>query len=195
MTEKNHMPKKLTIGVMGGVGSFSEQAANYYCLQKRSKDYKIEYLINAENVLKSLKNKKIDLAVFPIENSNGGIVYEAVYAMAKYNFKIEKMFEIDISHCLMKRKDVAIGEIKKISSHIQALRQCRMYLRRKWPTADLVEYKDTAEAARDLNSGKIDKHTAIIANKVCSIMYDLDIIEEGIQDLKFNFTTFVVAKN
>lgn len=180
---------------MGGVGSFSEQAANYYCLQKKIKDHKIAYLITADNVLKNLKAKKIDLAVFPIENSNGGIVYESVYAMAKYLFKIEHMFEIDISHCLMKRKDVSAGEIKKISSHIQALRQCRMYLKRKWPQAELEEYKDTAEAARDLASGKLDKHTAVIANKVCSIMYDLDIIEEGVQDLKFNFTTFVVAKN
>lgn len=189
------MAKSIKIGVMGGEGSFSEQAANYFCLQKKIKGYQIDYLINAENVLKSLKNKKIDLAVFPIENSNGGIVYESVYAMAKYNFKIEHMFEIDISHCLMKRKDVRTSEIKKIASHIQALRQCRMYLRRKWPEAELEEYKDTAEAARDLSAGKLDKYTAVIANKVCSIMYDLDIIEEGVQDLKFNFTTFVVAKN
>jgi len=189
------MPKKIKIGVMGGVGSFSEQAANYYCLKEKIKNYQIEYLITAENVLKGLKNKKIDKGIFPIENSNGGIVLEAVYAMAKYNFKIENMFEIDISHCLLKRKDVKIGEIKKIASHQQALRQCRMYLKRKWQNADLEEYKDTAEAARDLSTGKLDKNAGVIANKICATLYDLEIVEEGVQDLKFNFTTFVVAKN
>ena len=189
------MSKKLKIGVMGGIGSFSEEAANYYCLKNKIKDFQIAYLITAENVLKNLKNKKIDLGIFPIENSNGGIVYEAVYAMAKYNFKIEQMFEIDIRHNLMARKGVKTISINAITSHQQALKQCRMYLKRRWPDAELQEYKDTAEAAKDLSKGKLSATTAVIAPKICAMLYDLEVLEEGIQDLKFNFTTFIAAKN
>lgn len=195
MTLTNNMPKRIKIGVMGGIGSFSEEAGNYYCSQEKIKDYQIEYLITAENVLKNLENKKIDLAVFPIENSNGGIVLEAVHAMAKYNFKIKKIFEMDVNFCLHKRKDVPLSKITKIASHIQGLRQCRMYLKRKWPNVELEEYIDNGVAAKDLSSGKLDKHTAVLAPKVCSSIYGLELVEEGVQDLKFNFTTFVVAKN
>lgn len=184
---------KITIGVSGQLGSFSEEAAQYYCHKNKIKDFSIEYLVSAENVLKSLKQKKIDKGVFPIENSNGGIVYEAVYAMAKYVFKIENMFEIDIKHYLLAKKGTNISDIKKIVSHQQALKQCRMYLKRKWPHTELEEYCDTAQAASDLAAGKLQKNCAVIVPKICSKLYKLDILEEGIQDLKFNFTTFLAV--
>ena len=184
----------MIIGISGNLGSFSEEAAKYYCSKNNIKKYKIEYLISVENVLSALNSKKIDKGVFPIENSNGGIVYEAVYAMAKYTFTIEKMFEIDIKHCLLSLIGKNVNDIKKIASHDQALKQCKMYLKRKWPDTELIEWSDTAQAAADLKSGKLSKDTAVIAPAVCAKIYQLDILEEGIQDLKFNFTTFIVAK-
>lgn len=188
------MPKNVIIGVSGALGSFSEEAAKYYCHKQKIGNCKLEYLVSAENVLKSLKTKKIDLGVFPIENSNGGIVYEAVYVMAKYVFQIEKMFEIDIRHCLLVKPGAKVGDIKKIVSHQQALKQCRMYLKRMWPQVELEEYSDTAEAAKHLSEGKLPATCAVIAPKGCAKLYKLQILEEGIQDLKFNFTTFIVAK-
>jgi prephenate dehydratase len=188
------MNKIIKIGISGGVGSFSEEAANYYYAKNKIKKYKLFYLISVENVLEALNKKEIDKGVFPIENSNGGIVYEAVYAMSKHIFEIEKMFEIDIKHCLLAKQGINPGNIKKISSHQQALKQCRMYLKRKWMETELEEYKDTAEAAKDLSEGKLPDSTAIIAPKICAKIYNLNILEESIQDLKFNFTTFIVAK-
>ncbi|MEI8361512.1 MAG: prephenate dehydratase domain-containing protein [bacterium] len=187
------MMNKIIIGVSGGVGSFSEEAANYYCQKNKITGYELKYLISVENVLASLDNSAIDQGVFPIENSNGGIVVEAVYAMAKHQFEIKHIFEIDIRHNLLARKNINPSEISAIASHQQALKQCRMYLKRKWADVELIEYKDTAEAARDIAEGRLSPSTAVIANRVCADMYDLEILEEGIQDLKFNFTSFIVA--
>ncbi len=187
------MDKKIIIGVSGAKGSFSEEAADYYCHKNNIKKSQLIYLISVENVLKELTAGKIDKGVFPIENSNGGIVYEAVYAMSKYIFKIENMFEIDIKHCLLVRPGAKAGDIKKIVSHNQALKQCRMYLKRKWLDIDLDEYCDTAAAAEDLGFGKLPARVAVIAPKKCASLYCLDILEENIQDLKFNFTTFITA--
>lgn len=181
----------LKIGVSGAKGSFSEEAANYYCHKEKIKDFELVYLISVENVLTELDKKTIDNGVFPIENSNGGIVYEAVYAMSQHLFKIEKIFEIDVRHNLLAFKGKNPSEIRKIASHQQALRQCRMYLKRKWPEAEIAEWLDTAAAAKDLSEGVLPPDTAVIAPRSCADLYGLDILEEGIQDLKFNFTTFL----
>ncbi|MBW6441128.1 prephenate dehydratase [Patescibacteria group bacterium] len=189
------MKKEITIGISGNVGSFSEEAANYYCQRNNIENYKLKYLISAEKTLKKLNDKKIDKAIFPIENSNGGIVIEAIYAISNYNFNIEKIFEIDIQHCLLVQKGVNVSDIKKIASHPQALKQCRMYIKQKFADTELQEYSDTAGAAKDLSCCILSSDTAVIAPKICQKLYKLDLLKESIQDLKFNFTTFVVATN
>ncbi len=186
--------KQILIGVSGGKGSFSEEAANYYCHKYKIKNYKLAYLISAERVLSGVVKGRIDWGVFPIENSNGGIVYEAVYAMAKHNFKIRHFFEIDVRQNLLALPDKNINQIKKIASHQQAIKQCRMYLKRKWPNVELIEWPDTAKAAQDLSNGKLTPDTAVIAPRGCAELYGLKILEENIQDLKFNFTTFLAVQ-
>jgi len=188
------MEEKIHIGVSGQRGSFTEEATKYYCDKDSIDTYSMEYLVSVENVLQALQEKKVDLGVFPLENSNGGIVIEAVHAMSKHIFVIEKIFEIDIHHCLLVKPNVTVHAITKITSHDQALKQCRMYLKRKWSGVELEEYADTALAAKDLGSGVLGDGVAIIAPKSCAELYGLHILEESIQDLKFNFTTFIAAR-
>ena len=188
--------KKIIIGVSGNVGSFSEEAARDYARKNNLKDYDLAYLISVEKVLTALSEGKIDKGIFPIENSNGGIVIEAVYAMAKHTFSIEGIFEIDVRHCLLIKPGAKAAGIKKICSHQQALKQCRMYLKRRWGETELVEYEDTAQAAKDLSEGKFNNgDVAVIAPARCADIYGLEILEEGIQDLKFNFTSFICGTN
>ncbi len=179
---------------MGAKGSFSEQAGELYCAKNSIEPCEIIPLISAENVLMALDKGEIDRAVFPIENSNGGIVLEAVYAMAKYNFEIEQMFELDVHHMLLVKPGVTASHINTVASHDQALKQCRMYIKRTLPDCDVLPYTDTAKAAEDLASGIIPDTTAVIASRRAAEMYGLQILEESIQDLKFNYTVFVVAK-
>jgi prephenate dehydratase len=187
------MLQAMNIGISGAKGSFSEEAAGIYAKSLNLSDIKIEYLISVENVLEALENGSIERGIFPIENSNGGIVIEAVYAMAKHRFTIEKLFEIDVHQTLLAAPGINPDQITVITSHDQALKQCRMYLKRKWPGVDILPYPDTAKAAKDLSEGTLPKTTAVIASKSCAALYKLDVLEESIQDLKFNFTTFVAA--
>jgi len=181
------------VGVMGARGSFSEKAGEEYLNQEKITDGDIVPLVNAESVLAALEEGTIDVGIFPIENSNGGIVIEAVHAMAKHRFTIERMFEIDVHHMLLVKPGMTASHITAVSSHDQALKQCRMYLKRVWPSADIVPYIDTAKAAEDLSSGVIPDTTAVIAPRRCAELYGLQVLEESIQDLKFNYTVFVVA--
>lgn len=183
----------MKIGVMGATGSFSEMAGEQYAKAENMAQSQIIPLVTAETVLSSLESGSIDIGIFPIENSNGGIVIEAVHAMAKHRFSIEKMFEVDIHHNLLVKRGVTASHIKTITSHDQAIKQCRMYLKRIWSDANIEIYKDTAAAAKALSLGELPDSTAVIAPKRCAELYDLDILESSIQDLKFNYTTFVVA--
>ncbi len=185
----------MKIGVMGARGSFSEEAGRTYAKKyAKVKKFEVLYLITAENVLSALEAGEVDLGIFPIENSNGGIVLEAVHAMAKHNFHIKKMFEIDIHHNLLVKNSVTSGSIQEIVSHDQAIKQCRMYLKRVWPKVKIGVYADTAKAAEDLAAGKLPKTTAVIASRNAAQMYKLKILEESIQDLKFNYTAFIAAE-
>lgn len=184
----------MKIGIMGAKGSFSEEAAQKYIETEKISNAEVQYLISAENVLASLEAGESDLGIFPIENSNGGVVIEAVHAMAKHRFLVQKMFEIDVHHNLLVAPGVTAEQITRVASHDQALKQCRMYLKRKWPGVELQEYADTAKAAEDLASGVLPKTTAVVASKNAGKMYGLEILEESIQDLKFNYTSFVVAE-
>ena len=183
----------MKIGIMGAKGSFSEKAGEEYISEHAIDNGILVPLVSAENVLSELEKGNIDRGLFPIENSNGGIVLEAVHAMAKHRFTVERIFEIDVHHMLLVQPGVTASEISIITSHDQALKQCRMYLRRVWSNVDVQEYVDTAKAAEDLGSGKLSRNTAVIAPRRCAELYRLEILEESIQDLKFNYTSFVVA--
>jgi prephenate dehydratase len=181
------------LALLGARGSFSEKAGEQYVVQSHITDAKILPLTTAEAVLTAVESGACNKGIFPIENSNGGIVIEAVHAMAKHRFVIEEMFELDVHHTLLVKPGMIASHITSICSHDQALKQCRMYIKRVWPNADVVPYADTAKAAADLSSGILPDTTAVIAPRGCATLYDLDILEESIQDLKFNYTTFVVA--
>lgn len=184
---------KILVGVMGDRGSFSEMAGELYIKTDSLDGAEILPLITAENVLTELEKEAINKGIFPIENSNGGIVIEALYAMAKHQFSIEKMFELDVHHHLLVQPGTVASRIKCITSHDQALKQCRMYIKRVWPKADIVPYKDTAAAAKALAEGDLPDTTAVIASRRAGEIYGLEILEESVQDLKYNYTTFIVA--
>lgn len=184
----------MRIGISGVEGSFSEEAARTYARKEGISDVDIAYLVSVEGVLSALEAGSIDTGIFPIENSNGGIVIEAVYAMAAHRFSVIKLFEIDVHQNVLVKKGVNPEHIASITSHDQALKQCRMYLKRKWPGIELTEYADTAKAAKDLSEGILPETTAVIASKAAAERYGLDILEESVQDLKFNYTSFVAAK-
>lgn len=180
-----------TFAISGIAGSFSEEAATKY-LTENQIEADIVYAVTARDTFESVASGKSKFGLVPLENSNGGIVIETVYAAADYLYHIERIFEIDVQQNLLTLPDVSKKDIKKVVSHHQALAQCKFYLRREWPDAEMVEYADTALAAHDLYDGKLERNTAVIASKAAAKLYKLNILEPSIQDLKFNFTSFMV---
>ncbi len=189
--------KRIIIGIQGGKGSFNEQAALDYLKRHKISQFKIKYLYTSNRVLQYLHAGKIDYGLFAIHNAVGGIVWESARSMAKYKFEIVEEFPILISHFLMKRKDVSISQATTIMAHPQVFLQCKQSLKNKYPNLILTSGKgdmiDTARSAQALVEGKVDKNTLILGPKILAKMYNLEIIENNMQDSNNNLTYFFLV--
>ncbi|HSA83899.1 MAG TPA: prephenate dehydrogenase/arogenate dehydrogenase family protein [Patescibacteria group bacterium] len=191
-------PNVITIGIQGGKGSFNEEAIQYYLQRNNITNYKIEYLHTSENVLRALHEGDIDQGQFATHNSIGGIVMESVEAMAKYKFHIVEEFAIKIAHTLMIHKDALLKQITTIMAHPQVFAQCKSTLAQKYPHLKQVsgegEMIDHALVAKELSENKLPKEIAVMGSKVLADMYNLKIVETDLQDLKENYTSFLLVK-
>ncbi len=184
-----------TIGIQGGKGSFSEQAAHKFAHNHGIEGASIKYLISSEAVLAAVENKTVDYGIFAMENAQGGVVIESVEALANHRCDIVEMFHIPVDQNLLGLAGTHIGDVTEIHSHQQALRQCKDYLSEHFWTRPLIEEDDTAEAARRLSEGKLSNTAGVIANKACADLYGLEILQESIHDLKHNLTLFLGIKH
>jgi prephenate dehydratase len=182
------------IGIQGGKGSFSEQAAQEFAHNHGIEGAEIIYQISSEQVLSGVESGETDFGIFAMENAQGGVVIESVEALAKYRCEIIEMFHIPITQNLLGLIGTHVGDVTEIHSHQQALRQCKNYLSEHFWTRPLIEDDDTAEAARRLSEGKLPKTAGVIANKACAELYGLEILQESIHDLKHNLTLFLGIK-
>jgi len=191
-------PELITIGIQGGRGSFNEEAINYYLKRNNITKYKIEYLHTSENVLRELHQGNIDQGQFATHNSIGGIVNESIEAMAKYKFNILEQYAIKISHALMIRKDAKLSDITTIMTHPQTLAQCKTTLSQKYEklkkTSGEGELIDHALVAKQMSEKKLPKNIATMGSKVLAEIYNLQIVEENLQDLKENYTSFLLVE-
>ncbi|MBZ0189179.1 MAG: prephenate dehydrogenase/arogenate dehydrogenase family protein [Candidatus Obscuribacterales bacterium] len=186
---------RLVIGIQGGRGSFNEEAARYYLDKSGESNFELVYLHTTKNVLKALFEGDVDRGQFAIQNSIGGVVTESIEAMAAYRFNIVEEFGIKISHTLMTKQSVDINAIEKIMSHPQVFAQCKNNLNKKYPhirresgEGDLIDH---AKVASLLGTDELPDSIATMGSKVLAKLNNLKIIEENLQDLESNFTTFL----
>ena len=190
--------KTVIYGIQGGVGSFNEEAINYYLKREKIKNYSIKYLHTTETVLSELVAREIDYGQFAIHNSVGGIVQESIHAMAKYQFKIVGQFAIKIAHALMVRRDVKLTDIDTIMTHPQVLAQCKRKLTTKYKRLKKIsgggKLIDHALVAKHLSEGRLKKNIATMGSKILAKIYNLKIVEDNLQDTRQNFTTFLIVE-
>jgi prephenate dehydratase len=183
----------MNIGVSGSKGSFSEQAAEQWIKNNGLTGANIVYLVSFEPLFDALDAGSIDLGIFPVFNSTMGLVKPAMHALAHHHAEIEGFFDVDVVQCLLSLPGVTKDQINTIVSQQPALDQCPEYISREFPNAKIVPSEDTAKAAADVAAGKYSKTTAAIGPKSCARLYGLELLEEGVQDLKHNYTSFLAV--
>jgi prephenate dehydratase len=142
-----------------------------------------------QDVIETLLSGLCDYAVVPIENSIEGSVNEVYDLLLQSDMYIVGETYQRIHHCLIAVKGSNLSSLKEVYSHPQALAQCRQYLNMK-KLVSMPVY-DTAGAVKMIKEGQ-NKRAAAIASKRAAEIYEMEILDVGIEDRKSNFTRFYV---
>ena len=180
----------LKIGFLGPKGTFSQEALIEY--KKGEKDF-IECAYSTfTDIINAVDKDEIDEGIVPIENSLEGAVSATLDTLATdVDLLIKAEIAIEVKQNLLVRKGTNIENIKHILSHPQPIGQCRNYLQANFNHAEIRFIYSTAEAAREV--AECDFNMAAIGSITAAKVYGLDVIAEGIQDHRNNYTRFIVV--
>ena len=108
---------------------------------------------------------------------------------------IYELLILPVSHALMgafcKSSSESSSGIRKILAHPQALAQCRGYIRRHYPNAELVPCSSNGEAAMRVSLFSEGLDIVAIGPIGAAKEYGLKVLAEGIQDSSINSTAFI----
>lgn len=174
----------MRIGVLGPVGTYSEKAAKLWCPEAE-----LKYFGDFEDVLKAVEAKDVEVGVVPLENSLEGAVGLTMDSLLRLKVLIIEEVNLPISCCLL---GMGGSEIRVILSHPQALAQCRLYIRRHYPKAEVRTTGSTSHAAK---LAQEFPEMAAIAGDEAAKIYNLEVLARDIQDVAENVTRFAVVGN
>ncbi|GAB4187227.1 MAG: prephenate dehydratase [Calditrichia bacterium] len=180
----------MKIGIQGGPLSYHEFAMNQYFGSGKKE---IDYYSTFNALIRDLSQKKMDYAVIAIENTVAGSILQNYGLIERYQVWITGEIYYHISLHLMALDMTPIEQLEKVLSHPMALNQAHEFLNR-FPKLELVEWNDTADAAKYVKEHNIAK-TGVIAARQVADYYGLHILAEDIQTHSLNFTRFLILSS
>jgi prephenate dehydratase len=175
------------IAIQGGYGAFHELAAHKYF-----RDEEIEILPrdSFSDLLTSIKDHKADFGIMAIENSLAGSILPNYNLLKETPMRITGEVYLRIKQNLVALPGVDIDDIKEVYSHPMAILQCGNFFK-KYPHIRLIESVDTALSAKDISLNR-NPDTGAIASRLAAEKYGLNILAEGIETNKMNYTRFLI---
>ena len=140
------------------------------------------------DVFEEVERDRTEVGLVPVENSSEGVVNHTLDGLIDSELLICGEVSLEIHHHLLSRA-ADLGEIKRVYSHPQALAQCRGWLGRHLPDAEVVEMPSTSVAAEQ---AALDTTTAAVASELAGQLYRLQPLRERIEDHANNVTRFLV---
>jgi prephenate dehydratase len=172
---------------LGPRGSFSEEAA----LLRVETDQLVAFS-SFPALVSAVETGLADEAVLPIENSIEGAVSTTLDLLIhETTLRISGELALPVRHFLVTRPGVHLEEVRIVTSHPQALGQCRRFLERCLPGVEQEAALSTSGAVKDVAEGN-DEHRAAIGTARAAELYGGAILAHDIQDVHTNVTRFVV---
>jgi chorismate mutase/prephenate dehydratase len=181
------LQKQMHVAYLGPEGTFTQMAARQaFGLAARYRE-----AATIDGVFDAVTRGDAAYGVVPLENSTEGAVSFTADALVETEIKICQELVMPIEHCLLSQAD-SLSSVARVYSHPQALAQCRVWLAKNLPAAQIVQSSSTAAAVVEAKS---DEKNAAIASRLAGEIYGLPALCKEIQDQVSNATRFVVLAN
>jgi len=173
---------------LGPAGTFTEAAL----LKIAASDDQLIAYANVTAALDAVRKGDVSKALVPIENSVEGVVARTLDELASGEpLVITAETTLPVTFSLMTLENKDPKDIKSIATHPHAESQCRSFIAKNYPNAQVIETTSTAAAAKGLSKGDYD---AAIGAAIAAENYQLKIITEDIGDNTNAVTRFVVVE-
>ena len=176
------------IAIQGMIGSFHDIAAHQYFGEEE-----IELICcnTFEEVFEEIRKDSNVIGMTAIENTIAGSLLHNYELLRDSGTTIVGEHKLRISHSLLCLPGESWDDLVEVNSHPVALAQCREFLQ-KHPQLKIVETDDTAGSAKNISEKQLKGHAAICSN-FAAPLYNMEVLEEGIETNKHNFTRFLVV--
>ncbi|MBX2847262.1 MAG: prephenate dehydratase [Acidiferrobacterales bacterium] len=174
----------LTVAYLGPEGTYTQAAV----LKHFGNAVKCQDVKTIADVFRIVEQRKAQFGVVPVENSTEGVITHTLDCFSSSELKVCGEVQLPINHQLLSHSD-GLPKVKKVYAHPQALAQCRNWLERYLPDAEVASASSNAEAA--IIASK-DKTVAAIASDMAARLYDLPILASSIEDERNNTTRFLI---
>ena len=176
------------MGVLGPVGTHSEAAARYL-MEWQSLACEIVCFGDIGECLHAVEMGVVDAAFVPVENSLEGAIAVTLDALARSDtLRVRREVIWPVHNYLMARAKDA--EIRVVYSHAQPIAQCRDFLLRHCPQAEIIKTASTARAAEIVGASLADAGAAAICTRRAGALNGLVEIAGRIEDRGSNCTRF-----
>jgi chorismate mutase/prephenate dehydratase len=177
------LEKPLAVAYLG------PEASNTHAAAIRKFGASVDYLAmnSIGDIFTAVEKGEADLAVIPIENSTEGSVRETLDAFVESDLKVVAQIHLEITYALISQSP--LEKITRVLSKDQALAQCRQWLRRHVPQAQLVDAPSTSRAVQ---IAKEDPTVGAVANELAADHYGVPVVARNLQDRADNTTRFFV---
>ena len=177
---------KKKVAIQGIAGSYHDIAAHNYFEGEEVETLPCDTF---RDVINTIKKDPSILGLMAIENTIAGSLLQNHELIRESGFSIIGEYKLRISHSLVALPGTSIHDIKEVNSHPIALMQCTEFLD-TLPNAKVVEMEDTAGSARWIAEKQLEGHAAI-CGKLAAEIYHMEVLAEGIETNKRNFTRFL----
>jgi prephenate dehydratase len=182
------MKTKTRVAIQGIKASFHEEAAFKFFGQ----DIETVECNSFKETCDKLEQNDADFVVMAIENSIAGSLLPNYTLIRDFGFAVVGEVYLAIQLHLMALPGVKFEDIKTVTSHPIAIRQCIDFFY-DYPHIKIVESNDTAACAKRIRDEQL-LDTMAIANSLAAELYDLNILERRVESNKKNYTRFLILK-
>jgi prephenate dehydratase len=176
----------MIISYAGEPGAFSELAAVEYCGTRATAAPVPDF----DAVFRAVSARRADMGIVPIENSLAGSIHQNYDLLLEHRLYITGEISLRIAHYLIANKGAAIGDIRRIYSHPQALAQCKKHLR-SFRRAEIIPVSSTAGAVKKIRDERM-LDAAAIGSLQAVMDYKMAVLARNIEDNELNTTRFIV---